>query len=120
MTWKEVNQIPAYWTVTYARIVVYYRAQKKDPNRVRITVGFNLIKYPYELTTRTADVTTSKIMWNSVISTPGARFACADAKNFYLCTPLDRNEYMRIPIKLIPQEFIDLCDLAPKVKNGYI
>ena len=27
---------------------------------------------------------------------------------------------MRIPIKLIPQEFIDFYDLAPKVKNGYI
>ena len=59
-------------------------------------------------------------MWNSVISTPGALFACDDAKNFYLCTSIDRNEYMRIPIKLIPEEFIDLYDLAPKVKNGYI
>ena len=55
-----------------------------------------------------------------LISTPGAQFACANAKNFYLCTPLNRNEYMRIPIKLIPQEFIDLYDLDPKVKNGYI
>ena len=27
---------------------------------------------------------------------------------------------MRIPIKLIPNEFIDLYDLPPKVKNGYI
>ena len=87
---------------------------------MRITAGGNLIKYPYELTTRTADLTTSKIMWNSVISTPGAQFACAYAKNFYLCTPLGRNEYMRITIKLITQEFIDLYDLAPKFKNGYI
>ena len=99
MTWNEINQLPADRTVTYARIVVDYRAQKKDPNRVRITAGVNLINYPYELTTRTADLTTSNIMWNSVISTPGARFACAHAKNFYLCTPLDRNEYTRIPIK---------------------
>ena len=59
-------------------------------------------------------------MWNSVRSTPGAQFACSDAKNFYLCTPIDRNEYTRIPIKLILQEFIDLYDLAPKVKNGYV
>ena len=27
---------------------------------------------------------------------------------------------MRIPVKLIPQTFIDLYDLAPKVKNGYV
>ena len=31
----------------------------------------------------------------------------ADAGNFYLGTPLDRYEYMRIPIKLIPQSFIE-------------
>ena len=120
MTWNEINQIPADRTVTYARTVVNYRAKEKDLNRLRITAGGNLIKYPYELATRTADLTTSKIMWNSVISTPGARFVCANVKNFYLCNPLDRNEYTRIPIKLIPQEFTDLYDLAPKVKNGYI
>ena len=81
MRWDEINQIPADRTVAYARIVVDYRAQKKDPNRVRITAGGNLIKYPDELTTRTSDLTTSNIMWNSVISTPGAQFACGDANN---------------------------------------
>ena len=83
-------------------------------------MGGNLIEYPYELTTRTADVTTSKVMWNSVISTPNVRYACADVKNFYLNTPLDRYEYMRMPIKLIPQEFIEMYDLTAKVKNGYV
>ena len=117
---NEIANIPSDRTITYARIVVDYRAQKTDPNRVRITVGGNLIDYPFELTTRTADLTTSKVMWNSVISTPGARYACADVKNFYLCTPLDRPEYMRMPINLFPQEFIDLYNLAPKVKNGYV
>ena len=55
--------------VTYARIVVDYRPQKADPSRVRITAGGNLIQYPGELTTRTADLRTTKIMLNSVIST---------------------------------------------------
>ena len=41
-------------------------------------------------------------------------------KNFYLCTPLDRYKYMRMPIALIPEEFIKLYDLAGKVKNGYV
>ena len=83
-------------------------------------MGGNLIDYPYELTTRTADLTTSKVMWNSVISTPGARYATADVKNFYLGTPLDRPEYMKMKIELFPQEFIDEYDLLPKVKNGYV
>ena len=50
----------------------------------------NLINYPGDLSTRTADLTTAaKIMINSILSTPGARALCADAKNFYLNTPLD-------------------------------
>ena len=51
MTIDEIKQIPKDRTVTYARIVVDYRPQKDDPNRVRITVGGNLIDYPGELTT---------------------------------------------------------------------
>ena len=59
---------------TYARIIVDYRKQKKYPNIVRITSEGNLIDYPYELTTRKTDVTTMQIMWNSVISTPDAKY----------------------------------------------
>ena len=55
-------------------------------------------------------------MWNNVISTQGARYACADVKNFYLMTPLDRYEYMRMKIDLFPPELIELYNLAPKVK----
>ena len=41
-------------------------------------------------------------------------------KNFYLGTPLDRFEYMRIPITLFPQHIIDQYNLRPKVKSGHI
>ena len=120
LTHEEIRCIPKDRTITYARIVVDYRPQKADPNRVRITVGGNLIDYPFELTTRTADLTTTKIMWNSVISTPGAKYATADIGNMYLETPLDRPEYMRMKIHLIPQAIIDQYDLMPKVYNGYV
>jgi hypothetical protein len=73
-------------TVTYARIVVDYRPQKVDPNRVRITVGGNLIDYPRELTTRTADLVTSKILWNSTLSTEGAR-RCQELLSVYADGP---------------------------------
>jgi hypothetical protein len=73
MTKDEIKTIPKDRTVSYAQIVVDYRPQKADPNRVRITAGGNLINYPGELTTRTAVLTTSKILWNSTLSTPGAK-----------------------------------------------
>jgi hypothetical protein len=38
---------------TYARIMVDYRPQKEDPNRIRITVGRNLITYKGDVSTRT-------------------------------------------------------------------
>ena len=43
-----------------------------------------------------------------------------DAGNFYFATPMDRKEYLRIAVELIPQEFMDLYDLHDKVKNGCV
>ena len=68
-----------------------------------MTAGGNLIKdYPGELTTRTADLTTSKVLWNSVLSTPGAKFMGVDIKSFYLTATLDRYEYMKMPLEPFP------------------
>ncbi len=90
MTLNDNQYIPNDRKVTYSRIVIDYRPQKADPNCVCITVGGNLIDYPYKSTTRTIDLTTTKIMWNSMISTPDTKYMCADVKHFYLGTPLDR------------------------------
>jgi hypothetical protein len=84
-------------------------------------VGGNLIKdYPGELTTRTADLTTSKILWNSVLSTNGARFMGIDIKSFYLTAPLDRYEYMKIPLTIFPEHLIQQYDLNRHAKNGFV
>ena len=81
-------------TITYTRVVVDYRPHKEDPNQVRINVGVNMMDYPKELTTRTSDITTTKIMWNSILSTPGAKYMCTDIKNMYLATPMECFKYM--------------------------
>ena len=117
---EQIRNIPKDQTITYARMVVDFRPQKADPNRVRMTAGGNLLTYPGELTTRTADLTTSKVLWNSVLSTKDAKYMCIDIKSFYLGTPLDRFEYMRIPMDMFPQHIIDQYDLLPKAKNGFI
>jgi hypothetical protein len=85
-----------------------------------MTAGGNLIKYPGELTTRTADLTTSKVIWNSVLSTKDAKFMGMDIKNFYLGTPLDRFEYMKLPLHLFPQHVIDQYDLKLHEKGGFV
>ena len=105
LTHEEIAAISSNRTITYARIVVDCRKQKNDQNRVRITVGGNLLKGYQELTVRTADLTTSKVMWNSTISTKGARYMCRDISGFYLETPLPKKEYMRMSMRDIPQAF---------------
>jgi hypothetical protein len=116
----EIPNIPKARTVAYALVVVDCRPQKEDPNRVHITAGRNLIAYPGELTTRTADLTSSKILWNSVLSTSRAKYMCLDIIIFYLGRPLDRYEYMRLPITLFPEHVIKQYNLRSKTKNGYI
>jgi hypothetical protein len=114
----DICKIPQNRTVTYAHTVIDHCPQKEDPNH--ITVGGNLIDYPLELTTHTADMVSSKILWNSVISTKDARFAGANIKNMYLETPLDWYEYMKMPIALFPTDIIEHYRLNEKVLGGYI
>ncbi len=117
---KDIPNIPADRTVTYANIVVDFRPQKEDPHRIRITAGGNLINYPGKLTTQTADITTSKLHWNSVLSTQKAKYMCLDLKKFYLSVPLDQYEYMRIPLELSPPWIVAQYNLLTKVHRGHI
>ncbi len=65
MTHKEINIAKtAGHKLTYARVVVDHQPQKEDPNRIRIAVGGNLITYKGSTSTRTANLTTSKLLWN--------------------------------------------------------
>jgi hypothetical protein len=112
--------VPKCKSITYGRFVVDIRPKKSDIHRVRLTVGGNLIQYPADVPTRSADLTTSKCIWNSTIYTESARYMCLDVKNFYLRTPMKSFEYMRIPVKLIPQEIIEQYNLLPLVSDGHV
>jgi hypothetical protein len=115
-----MHQKPKERTVTYKRLVCDIRPQKAEQHRVRITIGGDRINYPGETASKNADLTTSKCLWSSNISTPNARYMCADVKNFYLNTLLDRPEYMQLAILIIPQEIIDKYKLMDKEKNGKV
>lgn len=65
-----------------------------------------MIKTNIEPTTRTTDVTTANLMWNSTISTPGARYMCVAVKNYYQETPMKEPEYMKIPLNQFPEHTI--------------
>jgi hypothetical protein len=81
------TEVPADRTPTYPRFVCEERPQKEEVARTRLTLGGNLINYPGNVSTCTAELETIKILVNSTISTPGAIFITADVENFYLETP---------------------------------
>ena len=63
------------------------RPEKAEPNRTRLVVGGDRINYPGEVGTPTAEMLVAKLLFNSTISTKGARFMTMDISNFYLMTP---------------------------------
>jgi hypothetical protein len=72
-----------------------------------ITIDGNNIAYPGDAGTPTGLIELVKLLINSVLSLSNARFTTMDLKNFYLNTPLNRPEYIRIKLVEISQELID-------------
>ena len=114
------TKVPAGRKVTYGKLVVDYRPTKSDPNRTRLTVGGNLLSYDGDLYTETTDIITIKLLLNSVLSTPGAKFMTANINFFYLGTPMEVHEYMKIKYDMIPQEIKEKYNLEKIVHNRYV
>ena len=104
----------------------YYNPQVKEKVneagektfRVRGTVGGDRIQYHGEVTARTAELESVKILLNSVVSTPGAQWMTIDIKDYYLGTPMDRSEWMRVPVKFLPIATITKHKLHQFINNG--
>ena len=116
----KYSDMPTNKKPTYARIVSELRPHKPDPFRIRITAGGNLIVYLDDKSQPTSDIVTAKILLNSVLSTPNAKFLGLDIKNMYLHSGLPTPEYMRIRKELVPQEIIDQYQLHDYFHNGYL
>ena len=118
---REYTPKPLWQYVSYGRVVVSYGTEKKDPKTTRVIVGGHRIPYPRYCGTLIVYLPTVKLLLNSVISAPGARYMTIYIKNFYLNTPMKRNEYMRMKLSDLPKDFIKKYKLAAKTtKDGYI
>jgi hypothetical protein len=114
------SNIPKGQHVTYGSFVVDIKDHKEEKERTRLTVGGDQIEYPGDKSTRTAGLTTAKILINSVISTQDAKFLVIDINNFYLNTSLGRFEYMAINLASLPQEKIEKYDLNEFAQDGKV
>ena len=73
-----------------------------------------------DVVTPTGSLDLVKLIINSVLLCRNVRFVSFDLKNFYLQTPMERSEYLRIKFSDIPQKFIEEYDLSKAVQNGWI
>jgi hypothetical protein len=108
--------------VTYGLITCLVRPEKiEEPNRTRLVAGGDRVHYPFDTGTPTANLLTVKLLINSMISTPGARFFTMDIKNFYLCTPMSRYKYMRLKLLDMPEDVIEHYKLRNiATPDGYV
>ena len=75
---------------TYARIVCTFCNRKKDKYRTHITMGGNLVNYPGNCRTPTANLLPVKLLLSSVISMPNVKFMTLDLHDFHLVMPMKR------------------------------
>jgi hypothetical protein len=80
--------------ICHTVVVCEVRPEKDDPDCTRITIGGNCICFLGDMGTNNASLKLVKLLLNSVLSCPGARFSSINLKNFYLDTPMPDPEYM--------------------------
>ena len=86
-------------------------------------VGGDRLIYDEDAGALAALLLETKIIIHSVISDThrGARFMSCDLKDFFLATPMQKAEYMRIPWKYIPQDIQSQYNLEKKrTKERYV
>jgi hypothetical protein len=103
--------------VTYGLITCLIRPEKTNE-----PAGGDRVHYSFDTGTLTANLLTIKLLINSMISTPGARFFTMEIKNSTKCTPMTRYEYMQLKLSNVPEDIIThyhLHDIATLDGNVY-
>jgi hypothetical protein len=116
----KLTNIPKDRKITYGKIVCDYKSHKKEKERVRLTVGGDILDYSGDVATSTAYITTFKILINSTLSTEAAAMMMMDIKNYYLGTPLPRFEYMKMLLSCFPEEIIQKYNLNALAVDGWV
>ena len=116
-----VSAIPKGRKVAYLRPVSAMPPEKAQPYRVRWTVGGDQeVDYPFDVSTKNADLTTAKLLFNSVLSTPNGMFRTANLKDFFLGTLMSRFEYLHVPKRMLPDNMIAQYMLEPLFHHGFV
>jgi hypothetical protein len=116
----KLTNIPKDRKITYGKIVCDYKPHKKEKERVRLTVGGDILDYSGDVATSMADITTFKILINSNLSTEDAAMMMMGITNYYLGTPLPRFEYMKMLLSRFPEEIVQKYNLNALSVDGWV
>ena len=120
MDFIHKHEVPSHKTVTYANFVCDYHPLKSEPFRVRMTVGGDKLSYDDDTGSSTASILETRLLANSVISDHkkhNSRFCAIDLKDFFLNTPMEKPEYIRIHKKYFSPSFIQAYELQDKISH---
>jgi hypothetical protein len=115
-----VKNIPNDRKITDGKIVCDYKPREKEKERVRLTIGGDILDYSGDVATSTADITTFKILISSTLSTKDATMMMMDIKNYYIGTPRPRFEYMKMLLSRFPDEIIQKYNLKALAVDGWV
>jgi hypothetical protein len=122
-TWHAIymHELPAGRKSTYLSPQYKEKIDHKGEHeyRSRFTAGGDRLDYPGAISARTADMEVVKVLLNSTLSTD-SELMTMDIKDFYLGTPLEISQYIKVDCKFITPECMDKYDLHKFVHNGYI
>ena len=76
--------------------------------------------YPGTTSSYTAHLEIIRVLLNAIVSEEATNFITADIRDFYLGTPLERPEYMRINLKHIPLYVQKKYNIAAMVHEGHV
>jgi hypothetical protein len=83
-------------------------------------VGGDRRAYSGNVATSTANITTFKILINSTLSTEEAAMMTMDIKNYYLDTPLQGFEYMKMLLSRFTEEIVQKYNLNALAVDGWV
>ena len=107
--------------VCHTKVVCEVRPQKEDPDITRITIGGNRIIYLGDVGTPTVSLELIKLILNSILSRPGAKFACFDVR-FSTSRPPWTSQNMRASrSKIFPKSSSRITNYTQcSTMDGYI
>eukprot|EP00536_Pseudo-nitzschia_multiseries_P009491 jgi/Psemu1/23324/gm1.23324_g len=113
------DAVPHVKLARYPWYTVADRPKKADPYRTHITAEGGRHTYDGNVTAHTARIETIKLHWNSVVSTPRARYCTGYFSNVYLRSSLEDPKYVRFEWDLIPPRIIEAYQLEPLTHHGH-